>query len=329
EPRSRQPAPPAARRWIEAKTSASAPAWIVAFIHSIREAGSLSRLLLVVKTALAVGAAWVIAPHMPGVTDDYPYYAPLGALISMYPTLVHSARSGLQTLFGAATGAALATLVVVTVGPNWWTIPAVVGLGVLLSGTGWFGVGREYVPIAALFVLIIGGQDADAYSLGYLTQMGVGVMVGLAVNLLIPPATFNAYAVGRVDAFQQQLAAHLNDIGQAVAESLPPTNEKWARDAESLADTARAVRLALGDADESNRGNPRAWWGRRNTQEVHERLDELDMIAHHIRDISGCLADTTWERSAGLALDPAPGRTPVYGVPSRSESDRASRNPRG
>lgn len=287
------------------ETGASVPAWAAAFVHSVGEAVSPSRLLLVIKTALAVGLAWVIAPHMPGVTDEYPYYAPLGALISMYPTLMNSVRSSLQTLLAAATGIALATLVVVTVGPNWWTIPAVVGLGVLVSGTGWFGAGREYVPIAALFVLIIGGQNADAYSLGYLTQMGVGVVVGLAVNLLIPPATFNADATARVDAFQQQLASHLSHIGQAVAESVPPTHEKWARDAESLADTARAVRRALGDADESSRGNPRAWRGRGNTREVHERLDELDMITHHIRDISGCLADTIWERPAGLALDPA------------------------
>ncbi|MCS3843801.1 hypothetical protein [Microbacterium sp. AK031] len=46
------------------------------------------------------GIAWALAPHMPGVTDEYPYYAPLGALLSMYPTLMESAKSGVQTLLG-------------------------------------------------------------------------------------------------------------------------------------------------------------------------------------------------------------------------------------
>ncbi len=50
----------------------------------------------------------MIAPHMPGVTDQYPYYAPLGALLSMYPTLMGSAKSSLQTLLGLATGNGLA-----------------------------------------------------------------------------------------------------------------------------------------------------------------------------------------------------------------------------
>ena len=105
----------------------------------MREAVRPARLLLVGKTALAVGLAWSIAPHMPGVVDDYPYYAPLGALVSMYPTLLGSVRSSLQTLFGLATGIALASAVVLTIGPNWWTIPLVIGLAMLVSGTGWFG----------------------------------------------------------------------------------------------------------------------------------------------------------------------------------------------
>ena len=130
-------------------------------VRALHDAVRPARLLLVAKTALAVGLAWTLAPHMPGVTDEYPYYAPLGALVSMYPTLMGSVRSGLQTLLGLATGIALAAIVVLTVGPTWWTIPAVVGIGVLVSGTGWFGAGREYVPMAALFVLIIGGQNAD------------------------------------------------------------------------------------------------------------------------------------------------------------------------
>lgn len=271
----------------------------------MRAALSAHRLLLAAKTTLAVGAAWAIAPHMPGVTDQYPYYAPLGALISMYPTLMSSARSALQTLLAVAAGIALATLVVVTVGPSWWTIPTIVGVGVILSGTGWFGVGREYVPIAALFVLIIGGQNADAYSVGFVTQLGVGIAVGLLIHLLIPPATFHRYAAAQVDAFQQQLAAHLRDIGQAVTDSSQSSHDTGEYDARSLADTARAVRQALNEAEESGRGNPRSWLTRRSTEHTYERLDELDVITHHIRDISECLADTISARPGSLALDPA------------------------
>jgi hypothetical protein len=61
---------------------------------------SKARILLAVKAAIAVAIAWFVAPHMPGVADEYPYYAPLGALVSMYPTLMGSVKAGLQTLAG-------------------------------------------------------------------------------------------------------------------------------------------------------------------------------------------------------------------------------------
>lgn len=271
---------------------------------SLRNAFRSARLLLAAKAALAVGIAWALAPHMPGVTDEYPYYAPLGALLSMYPTLMESAKSGVQTLLGLVVGIGLALAVVATVGPNWWTIPLVAGVGVLLSGTGWFGVGQEYVPIAALFVLIIGGQDSDDYSLGYLTQMAVGVAVGLAVNLLIAPRVLTGVAAARVDSFRGQLAQHLHEIGDAVSASWPPERDGWVRDAAALADTSREVRQALDEADASRKGNPRAMRGRHDTSDVHDRLEALEQIAVRIRDISEALADAIWERPGGLGLDP-------------------------
>lgn len=273
--------------------------------RSARDAVHPARLLLVAKTTLAVGLAWMIAPHMPGVTDEYPYYAPLGALVSMYPTLMGSLRSGLQTLIGLATGIGLAFLVVMTVGPNWWSIPVIVGLGVLVSGTGWFGAGREYVPMAALFVLIVGGQKADDYSLGYLMQMGVGVVIGFVVNVAIAPAPLTLAAAARVDEFRGQLSDHLHDIGAAVSESWPPEHQQWADDAASLADTTAALRSALAEADDSRRGNPRARGRRAETRHIHEELARLDRIAHLIRDISDEIADTIWDRPGALDLDPA------------------------
>lgn len=257
------------------------------------------------KTAVAVTAAWLIAPLMPGAVDDYPYYAPLGALISMYPTLMSSLRSSLQTLLGLAAGVGLATLVSLTVGPSVWAIAAAAALGVIISGTGWFGAGQEYIPMAALLVLIIGGGDAEDYSLGYVVQTGVGIAVGLLVHLLVPPAPLVGQARARLDAFQRTLAGHLRDIGDAVTESWPPENEAWARDARQLAETSRTLRAALSDADESRRVNPRAWLHRIDTSPEHARLEILDDIGHQIRDISGCIGDTIWSRGPAYDLDPA------------------------
>ncbi|MGM1018317.1 MAG: FUSC family protein [Actinomycetota bacterium] len=273
--------------------------------HSLRDAVHPARLLLSAKTALAVGLAWALAPHMPGVTDQFPFYAPLGALVSMYPTLMGSAKSGLQTLFGLAAGIGLASIVVLTVGPSWWSLTLIAGFAVLLSGTGWFGDGKEYVPIAALLVLVIGGQDADDYSVGYLAQMTVGVIVGFVVNIAIAPAPLTSYATARLDAFRAHLSSHLHDIGHAVSESWPPAHEAWADNARSLAETGRSVQAALTDADRSRRGNPRAWGRRQDTRHIHDALLTLDRITHHVHDVSDVIADTIWDRPGALPLDEA------------------------
>jgi hypothetical protein len=264
---------------------------------------SPDRLLLAAKTALAVGIAWAVAPYVPGVANEYPYYAPLGALVSMYPTLMGSARTGLQTLLGLAAGIVLATAVIMTTGPSWWSIPVIVGIGVILSGSGWFGAGREYVPMAALFVLIIGGQDADTYSLGYLVQMGVGVVTGLLINVLIAPQLSSGAAGARISAFQREVADRLRDVGDAVEADSPPAHADWIRASEDLAGTARAVRADLREADESRKGNPRALVNKRDVRIDHARLEAMDQIVFHVRDISAALADTIWQERGALGLD--------------------------
>lgn len=270
---------------------------------SIRAAVAPPRLLFAAKTALAVGIAWIIAHYLPGFADDHPYYAPLGALISMHPTLMDSVKSSVQTVAGLATGIVLALLVVFTFGPTVWTLALVAGVGVLLSGTGWFGAGREYIAVAAVFVLILGGHDADAYSLSYLAQMAVGLVVGLVVNLLLAPGTFSATAEARVEEYQRELSDHLAAIGDALEESWPPERTEWTRGADALETTARDVRAALAEADRSRRGNPRAVGGRHGTQAAHERLETLESIAVRVRDISDALEDVVRERPAAFPLD--------------------------
>ncbi|HEV7949915.1 MAG TPA: FUSC family protein [Glaciihabitans sp.] len=261
------------------------------------------RLLLAAKASLAVAIAWIIAPFMPGVANDYPYYAPLGALISMYPTVMSSVRSGLQTLAGLVVGILLAAAVIVLWEPNVVAIALVVGIGMLIGGNKWMGAGREYVPTAALFVLIIGGPAADSYSIGYLVQMTVGVVVGLAVNLLIfPPLTVGA-ATTRLADFRSQLATHFDDMAAVLRESWPPPEEEWATRGEKLASTAAEVRAAIQDADDSRKGNPRAKLHAHDLTSGQQELVGLETVTFYARDITEILADTVWGGPIKVTLD--------------------------
>ena len=268
-----------------------------------RAQSNAPHVLLAFKAALAVGIAWVVAPYMPGVADEYPYYAPLGALLSMHSTLAGSAKYGLQILGGLAVGIALAAGVLLVGDPNLWTISLVVALGVLLGKNRWLGApGQEYLPIAALFVLIVGGPDADAYSIGYLVQMTVGVAVGLAVNLLImPPLSFNA-AVLQLSHFRDTLAEHLDDVGGVLRENWPPERENWASQNQALSATATQVREAVFAADESRKGNPRARLHRLNLAGDYDDLAALENVTFHIRDLSEVLAGAVWGKPFPVEL---------------------------
>ncbi|WP_411700562.1 FUSC family protein [Conyzicola sp.] len=269
-----------------------------------------SRLLLAAKTSLAVGIAWFVAPFVPGVADDYPYYAPLGALISMTPTLMGSVRVGLQTLVGLAVGILLAGAVILFAEPNFLTIALVVGLGVLVSGFRWLSQSGGYAPVAALFVLIVGGGDAESYSIGYIVQMGVGIAVGLIVNFAIFPPLRVTAAVSGLHDFRTLLATHLDEMADALVDSWPPANEDWADRSDTLRETADAVRDALRDAEETGKGNPRARLHKRDLGSDYADLYDLESITFHVRDVTDVLAAAIWQRSFAAEL-PAELREPL------------------
>jgi hypothetical protein len=252
------------------------------------------RLLLAGKAALAVAVAWLLAPLVPGVAEEYPYYAPLGALVSMSPTLMSSLRKGLQTLAALAIGILLAGAVIVLWQPNVITIALVVGVGVLIAGSRRLSEGGDYVAVAALFVLIIGGPDADDYSVGYLVQMSVGIAVGLVVNLTIfPPLTIGT-AVQQLGQFRELLATHLEEMALALTESWPPRHEDWAGRSDTLRETGDAVRTAMLQADESRRVNPRARMHHHDLDLDYADLADLETITFHVRDLTQVLAAAIW-----------------------------------
>lgn len=264
---------------------------------TVRAVFAPARLQLAGKAALAAGIAWTLAPLMPGPAAEVPYYAPFGALITMYPTVAGSLRQGLQSLAGLACGVGLAFALAAFGRPTPWLVGSVIGLGILLSGVPRVGGGKDWIPTAALFVLVVGGADPGSFSFGYLLQTAVGVAVGLAVNLLLlPPLRFSA-AAASLERGRQELAGQLADMGAAMAERWPPDHEDWSRRQDRLADAARDVRTAVGEADSSRRGNPRQWRHHRDLNADYAHVRQLERVTFHVQDITEVLADAIYQQS--------------------------------
>ncbi|TJY68887.1 FUSC family protein [Arthrobacter sp. CAU 1506] len=260
-----------------------------------QQIGGWQRIQLAFKTALACGIAWIIARQLPGEVADYPYYAPLGALISMYSTVADSVKTSLQTLAGLLLGIGLAWLLLLTVGLHVLTVSLLVFLGVLVAGLPRLGAGRDWVPMAALFVLLVGGSDAGDYSLGYAVQMAVGVLVGITVNfLLIPPLNFSA--VGRsLQQLQSDLAGQLEEIAEALLEDWPPERDEWASNGENIVRLSEQVRQAVATADRSRKANPRRRFQDRDLQADWSNLRTLERAAFNTQDITEVLGAVIWD----------------------------------
>lgn len=277
----------------------------MAFRSGLRSTVTGQRVLLAAKTALAVGIAWALAPLMPGVVNEYPYYAPLGVLVSMYPTFMGSVRTGLQSLLGLLLGIILAAAILLLGAPNIVSISLAVGAGVLLAGLPRLGAGRDYVPVATLLVLIIGGtSEAEVFSLGYGVQMGLGVVVGLLVNVTIfPPLALDA-AQAQIQRARIVLIEQLEDAATALTEQWPPNHEDWASRGRLLDDAVAEVRRAVHESAESQRANPRAKLRSRHRvlARSYEDLAVLENVTFYVRNLSELLASAIWEGPLQLRL---------------------------
>lgn len=253
-----------------------------------REVAQHPRLILAVKAAAASALAYYLAPLLPFTDSQYSYYAPLGVLVSLYPTVAGSVRSGVQALVGLAIGIAIGFggLGLLALGtPQIVTVAAVVGVGVLISGVRRLGTGRDWVAIAGLFVLLLSGSTAGEFSVSYLGNMAFGVVIGVAVNLLVLPPLFLTHAAGRLSVLRDATSARLNDIADAVAED-DIDADRLERSMSDLDDATSSAISDVREADESRRANPRAR-RRGDEQEMNgRRLRALGRTVFFTRDLA-------------------------------------------
>ncbi|MBW9094091.1 FUSC family protein [Microbacterium jejuense] len=251
------------------------------------------RVLLAVKTSLAAVLAWYLAPLIPFTEDQYSYYAPLGALVTMHPTIARSARVGGQVLMGLALGigVSLCGIAALHLGvPGGVVLGIVIGVGVLLGGLRWLGAGGDWVALAALFVLLAAGGDPEGFSISYLGTTAFGVLVGIAVNLLIVPPLYLRRASERLSALRDTVTDVLTDVADAVARDEIDA-ERMTRALQTLDETGAAVAGDVDEAEESARANPR----RRRHQHVREqnarRMPALERTAFLTRDLIDLLIE--------------------------------------
>ncbi|WP_136517324.1 FUSC family protein [Cellulomonas telluris] len=251
------------------------------------------RLDMAVKAAIAATVAWLIALQVPGVRE-YAFYAPFGAVATTYSAVVQSVSATVRTVAAILLGAAVGVLANLLLGPGVAAIALVVGLGMLLAGAPWLGDSRSYVPVAGMFVLLIGHGQELGYAASYAGLFLLGAACTVVVSAIRP-----ALPLERADRALAALRAACVEQLDALAVAIDPAADDDvdvpARDLLS-APLARA-QAEVDELRQAARANRRA---RRRSDAVTRRTDDFRALQRAVLlvdDLQAIGEDAPWGTS--------------------------------
>ncbi|GAB2471872.1 hypothetical protein GCM10027063_10610 [Promicromonospora xylanilytica] len=219
------------------------------------------RWALAVKGALAASLAWFVGLVAPAPFAEYPYYAPLGAVLATTSTVVRSVRDSLQSVAAVLVGALIARTVALLPLPGLLELAVVVGLALLCVSWRIFGDMGNWAVMSAIFVLILGDGDGADYVGSYAGLIVVGAAIGIGVNLLLPPLplTPSELALGRL---RDGLAEQVESLASWLERNGPLEPDEWERRRRQLVPTVERARDAVARTREASRANVRVRYNR-------------------------------------------------------------------
>jgi fusaric acid resistance family protein len=189
--------------------------------------------------------------------DPRPVLAPLTALLVVQVTLVGTVADSLRRILSVIAGVAVAVGFSAFVGFSWWSLALIIAVSLLVGQFLRLGAHQLEVPISAMLVLAVGGSETAATD--RISATIVGAAVGLAVNVVFPPAIQSQSAGAAVDEYATEVAALLEQVAEAMPG--PVTREQmnsWLDEARYLTYQVPRLEAVLDELDASRRLNRRA-----------------------------------------------------------------------
>ena len=227
-------------------------------------------------TTAAVIAYSLSSALTPGAAD---LTGPLTALLVMQASAFSTIKMGAVRVGAVLGGVVVATLLSTWVGLTWWSLGAAIAASLLLGQVLRLGAQALETPISAMLILAVTDPNIAAEIRVLNTLIGAGV--GVAFNLVYPPAMPTRSAVASVVQVADATAAPLDEAGHALTAGPVSRGEieEWLGSARKagrdVADATEAV-AALRD---SRRLNPRAL----------ATWDVEPLLASGLSTLDGCL----------------------------------------
>jgi uncharacterized membrane protein YgaE (UPF0421/DUF939 family) len=263
-----------------------------------------------VRAAVAAGLAWQVAVLLPPMLSDYAYYAPLGAVIAVHPTIADSASAAWRTVLAMLMGFALAFGVyeLTRSVPDALTIALLVALAIGIEQ--WRRLLRDqasWVSFAAVLMITVGAGQPGPYVLRYGGLTLLGAAIGVLVTAVLFPPLQLTQAVDQIARTRTVLSEHLRDVATTLRDGRVPDPDEWTARNRRLDRELDRMRSAERQVERARRANPRArrWQGR--ASEVREESRAVDRVAVLVDDLTSLVVEFHPHRRGIDLVEPGTG----------------------
>ncbi len=162
------------------------------------------------KTGIALGLTLAIVDF---AQLPYGYYAALGLVVGMQPTLGKGLSAGTQRVLGTGVGALVAIVLVNSLGSN----PFTVGLGMMATILGCARLGMDMAGYKGgcflmAIAIMLHSSEPNSYIWGRLVETLLGVAIAVVVYRLFPAET----AAQKIDPSLQQSFSNLGQLYEQI-----------------------------------------------------------------------------------------------------------------
>lgn len=192
----------------------------------------------------------------------------------------------------------LSSAIGVYLGVEVWTFALALAVGLIAARLP--GIRREGTEIAttAIFLLAAGFTEDTPALVERVVEVGLGVGIGVLVNLLVMPPLRDAQASQTVDDLNQRMGAVMEQMGQDFAESWGTDRSRsWFEATEDMRNDLARSWDAVRFAEESRRRNPRRLLHRDSGESYENILFRLDEGIAHLRNLARTLDSASYAES--------------------------------
>jgi hypothetical protein len=248
------------------------------------------------KTALAAVVAWLLSADVFHVSQ--PFLAPWAALLTVHATIFGTLRRGATQAAATVVGVLCAFGAGHLFGVNALSIGVAVLLGLIAGSLRGLRAEATTAAATAIVVLTTGYSDNGMMLGARLLDTGMGIAVGLLVNLLVWPPLRDRGAAQQINLIAHSAGSLLADIAAQLEEEwraeLP---EGWIVRSDGLDDDIDHAWSILEQARESGRLNPRPV--------VPQRMRDAESFGAILGHLAQAVAEIrSLARTIGLAQRP-------------------------